>query len=154
LQTHRVARALHPAAASAIGTWLAIAHAMTGTSAQTKTAMVVDDDDIFRYAFTRLVASLGWTAFQVANGAEAVAECHRLKPRVIFLDIQMSGRNGYEVCGDLRAESDCREAIIVAISGVSRNFIEERALTSGFDFYFLKPISKELLKTFLDSIAA
>lgn len=112
-------------------------------------ALVVDDDPIYRYAFTRLVRSLGWTADEADGGAQAVAKCRLASPDVIFLDLQMPHKDGYEVCMELRGESMCAGATIIAVSGISRGIFESRAFAGGFDSYLLKPVTKELLEAVL-----
>jgi CheY-like chemotaxis protein len=114
--------------------------------------LIVDDDPIFCYAFARLVRSFGWTTFEATGGAEALEGCREIRPDVIFLDLHMPDRDGFAVFADLRAEPGIAQTTIIAVSGITRNIIESRALAAGFDSYLLKPVSKELLETVLKSI--
>jgi CheY-like chemotaxis protein len=116
-------------------------------------ALVVDDDPIFRYAFTRLVRSFGWTADEADGGTQALAACRDVKPNVIFLDLHMPDKDGFEVCAELRADPRCADATIIAVSGITRNIIETRAIACGFDSYLLKPVDKELLGAVLQTAA-
>lgn len=116
-------------------------------------ALVVDDDEVFRYAIGRIIHHAGWTVCEAAGGDEAVAYCRSLEPRLILLDLQMPGRDGFETCEALRTQEHCRSATIIAMSGVPKHAVEDRALRSGFDLYLLKPISENLLRRILDGAA-
>jgi two-component system, chemotaxis family, chemotaxis protein CheY len=116
------------------------------------TALIVDDDPDFRSSFARFINSFGWTAHAAADAAEALAICRESKPWLIFVDLQMPDRDGFETCADLRAERFCHHATIVAMSGTASNFLQERAFSAGFDLYFLKPISEPLLRGVLEAV--
>jgi CheY-like chemotaxis protein len=115
--------------------------------------MIVDDDAILRYALCRIVQRAGWTAHEAADGEEATALCPKVKPRVILLDLQMPGKDGFETCAELRADAACRHALIFAISGMAHSAVEDRALRSGFDLCLLKPIDDTLLQMLLTNAA-
>ena len=114
-----------------------------------KTALVVDDDPIFRYAFARVIGRYGWASGEAANAEEAVRYCREHQPRIVFLDLQISGIDGFEICAALRAEPGCAVATIVAVSGLARHSVEERALRSGFDMFLVKPVTDNLLRAVL-----
>jgi CheY-like chemotaxis protein len=116
-------------------------------------ALVIDDDPIFRYAFARLIRSFGWTTAEAEGGDQALASYRVTKPDVIFLDLHMPDKDGFEVCAELRNELTFADTTIIAVSGITRNIIESRALESGFDSYLLKPVSKELLEAVLRTTA-
>jgi adenylate cyclase len=114
-----------------------------------KTALVVDDDAVFRYAFVRILALYGWKSGEASNAEDALRYCRDGKPRVVFLDLQMPGVDGFETCVALRAEPGCASATIIAVSGLARHAVEERALRSGFDLFLVKPVSENLLRAIL-----
>jgi CheY-like chemotaxis protein len=116
-------------------------------------ALVIDDDPIFRYAFARLIRSFGWTTDEAEGGEQALASYRVTRPNVIFLDLHMPDKDGFVVCAELRNEPTFADTTIIAVSGITRNIIESRALGSGFDSYLLKPVSKELLEAVLRTTA-
>jgi CheY-like chemotaxis protein len=116
---------------------------------QNKIALVVDDDAIFRYAIARLIRSYGWSSYEAGGSAEALALCRLHEPRIVLLDLQMPEVDGFETCSLLRSDPLCAGAMIVAVSGLARHSVEERALRAGFDLYLLKPISENLLRALL-----
>lgn len=122
--------------------------------APTKTVVVIDDDEPFRYAFSRRLQHEGWAAHAAANGREGVELSRTVRPSVIFLDLQMPELDGFETCAQLRAEEWSRRTIIIAVSGLPRYSVEERALRSGFDLYLLKPLGENLIRKILEQTIA
>jgi CheY-like chemotaxis protein len=119
-----------------------------------KSALVVDDDPIFRYAFARIVRLYGWTSGEAGSAEEALRYCRELRPTVIFLDLQMPNVDGFATCAALRGEPKSAEAMIIAVSGLARHSVEERALRSGFDLFLVKPVSDNLLRVVLGERAS
>jgi adenylate cyclase len=120
-----------------------------GENQNHKSALVVDDDPIFRYAFARVVRLYGWTSGEAGSAEEALRYCREKHPTVIFLDLQMPDMDGFAACAALRAEPECAAATIIAVSGLARHSVEERALRSGFDLFLVKPVSDNLLRAVL-----
>ena len=74
---------------------------------------------------------------ECADGEQALADIKAHKPDLIFLDVQMPGRNGFEVLDSL--DDDCAPAIIfvTAFDKYAVRAFEVRALD-----YLLKPFNK------------
>src|SRR3990170_3402303 len=62
-------------------------------------AVLVDDEQLARDELGYLLGQLGGIEVigQAGNGVEALAAIERLKPDVVFLDVQMPGLTGFEV---------------------------------------------------------
>lgn len=101
--------------------------------------LIVDDELLARKKIRAFLQE--HPEFQVvgecADGERAVAEIRRHKPDLIFLDVQMPGRNGFEVLEGL--DDECVPAIIfvTAFDKYAVRAFEVRALD-----YLLKPFNK------------
>ena len=62
-------------------------------------ALVVDDEQLARDELCFLLEQLGGVEVvgQAANGVEAIEALERLRPDIVFLDVQMPGLTGFEV---------------------------------------------------------
>ena len=62
-------------------------------------SLVVDDEQLARDELGYLLGRVGGVEVigQAGNGIEAVAAIERLRPDVVFLDVQMPGLTGFEV---------------------------------------------------------
>jgi signal transduction histidine kinase/CheY-like chemotaxis protein len=108
--------------------------------------LIVEDNPINRKVLLKMLEKLGQRADAVASGAEALAAVQRQRYRVILLDVNMPGMDGYEVASRLcdRYPRPRRPRII----GVTANALpgdREKCLASGMDDYLSKPIELESL---------
>jgi two-component system, response regulator PdtaR len=68
------------------------------------TILIVDDDLPFRRAAAELLADRGFRVVGFAGTAqEAVAQCRRLAPDAVLLDVRLPDANGVELVSTLRA---------------------------------------------------
>ena len=102
-------------------------------------ALIVDDELLSRKKIRAFLQD--YPEFQVvgecADGEQAVGDIKAHKPDLIFLDVQIPGRNGFEVLDGL--EDKCAPAIIfvTAFDKYAVRAFEVRALD-----YLLKPFNK------------
>lgn len=101
--------------------------------------LIVDDELLSRKKVRAFLQE--YPEFQVVgecvDGEQAVAEIRTHKPDLIFLDVQIPGRNGFEVLDDL--DDKCAPAVIfvTAFDKYAVRAFEVRALD-----YLLKPFNK------------
>lgn len=103
--------------------------------------LVVDDDRTICHLHQGLLA--GQFQVRVAHsGAEALAECARVAPDLVLLDVEMPGLNGYEVCRRLR-----ESATFPIIFVTQHQSLEEhvRAFDAGGSDIITKPVAREIL---------
>ena len=86
-----------------------------------------------------LIESQGFTFFGVASGAECLAMAERIAPRLILLDVQMPGLDGFETCRRLRA-IPALARVPVAFLTARKSAQDVRAgLDAGGDDFIVKP---------------
>ena len=108
----------------------------------TRTLLIVDDDPLIRkLILTTLETVADYRLHQAGDGLEAVAQAVRLRPEVIFLDVDMPRLNGIEACRRLRSDPATAGAAIVMLTGEIGDVAEDRAREAGADLYLTKPFS-------------
>ena len=65
--------------------------------------LVVDDEVRLARSVARALNAEGFDTDIVHNGTDAIWQATEVDYGAIILDIMLPGRNGYEVCRDLRA---------------------------------------------------
>lgn len=102
--------------------------------------LVVDDDRALREGLIELFRMEGISSRGAANGLEALSLLSKgLRPRVILLDLDMPGLNGWGVVEGLARDADLAEIPLVIMSGIVD---EERApLRQGDLGFFRKPLN-------------
>ena len=112
-------------------------------------ALIVDDESIARAGLRDLLADVEWIRCigEAANGPAAVDAIDRLRPELVFLDIEMPGFTGLDV---LRRVSHQPYVVFTTAYG-------EHAVTAfelGALDYLLKPFGAERLVTALERVRA
>ena len=105
--------------------------------------LVVDDDTALAEMIGIVLRTEGFDPVFCADGAEALAKFQGSRPDLVLLDLMLPGRNGIEVCADIRLESGVP---IIMLTAKSDTTDVVRGLESGADDYVVKPFNpKELV---------
>jgi CheY-like chemotaxis protein len=111
--------------------------------------LVVDDHADAVAAFALVLRHLGHQVEEAHDGVSALAVARRLRPTVVFLDLNMPRMSGYEVARSLRADPAFARTLIVAVSGFGQPNDVEAARAAGFDHYIVKPYDIDFVKSLL-----
>jgi two-component system response regulator MtrA len=105
--------------------------------------LVVDDDIALAEMIGIVLQGEGFEPSFCADGSGALQAFRDSKPDLVLLDLMLPGRNGIEVCADIRAESGVPVIMLTAKSDTADVV---RGLESGADDYVVKPFNpKELV---------
>ena len=105
--------------------------------------LVVDDDVALAEMLQIVLQASGFETSWVSRGDRVLDEFRRCRPDLVLLDLMLPGRDGVDVCRDLRAESDVPIVMLTAKSD-TRDVVE--GLEAGADDYVPKPFkTQELL---------
>jgi CheY-like chemotaxis protein len=108
-----------------------------------KKILVVDDELLIRKLFEEAFSSIGYTVRTAESGEDALKILDKESIHVIFLDLNMPGMNGMELCRRIRNLNPM--AIIHAVTGYASLFEIHACREAGFDDYFIKPVALEEL---------
>jgi DNA-binding response OmpR family regulator len=106
-----------------------------------KKVLVVDDEPHVVRTLTFVLKKEGYEVFSATNGEEAVNQVHELKPDLIFLDVMMPKKNGYEVCQELKSQADFNSIYIIVLSAKGQEADKEKAISLGANEFITKPFS-------------
>lgn len=107
------------------------------------TIIVAEDDDSIRQYLNILLTREGFIVKVVGEGKDVIKEYHNCKPDLLLLDIMMPGMDGFEVCREIRKESNLP---IIILSAKEGNEDKISGLILGCDDYITKPFdSTELI---------
>lgn len=101
--------------------------------------LIVEDNPDNLKLFKAVLAMKGHQVSVLPSGEGLLAAIEQGEPELILMDIQLPGRDGYELIKDIR-NSKWRELGVVALTAHARGQDEERARSAGFDGYITKPI--------------
>lgn len=111
-------------------------------------SLLVDDEPSARARLRRLLSAHAHVeiAGEATDGVEAVKEIERLRPDLVFLDVQMPGLDGFDVLRALPAESTI--PLIIFVTGFHEYAI--KAFEANAVAYLLKPVEAERLHAMVE----
>ncbi len=108
-----------------------------------KTILFVDDEELIRTLFDEAFVNAGYTVRTAQNGFEALEILKREPILVAFLDLNMPGLNGVELCKRIKQANPM--CFVFAVTGYASLFELDDCIKAGFNDYFTKPVKLELL---------
>ena len=105
--------------------------------------LIVDDDTALAEMLGIVLRGEGLEPFLCADGDQALDRFRETKPDLVLLDVMLPGRDGIEVCRQIRAESGVPIVMLTARTDTVDVVV---GLESGADDYIVKPFKpKELV---------
>jgi CheY-like chemotaxis protein len=149
-------------AISGLSTQTGPADDLTITSADEPiTILLVDDDEDCRALIRDAISEckVSNTVFECRDGQDALDFLHRRgtyanapRPGLVYLDIEMPGRDGQSVLREIKGDAGLRDIPVVMMTGVADETQMAEAARNGANSYTLKPASAEqFLRTVLAS---
>lgn len=105
--------------------------------------LIVDDDNNIAELIALYLTKECFEVKIVNDGEKALREFQSFRPDLIILDLMLPGIDGYQVCREIRHNSDVP---IIMLSAKGETFDKVLGLELGADDYMIKPFdSKELV---------
>lgn len=105
--------------------------------------LLADDDAPIRDLLEAVLSAHGHEVETSASGDEAWAAYQRLAAPLVFLDWEMPGLNGLEVCRRIREHPGGDRAYILMVTARSRTSDLDAVLDAGADDYLGKPVTPD-----------
>lgn len=114
--------------------------------AEAETILVVDDDKFNLTLMRELCESAGYRVLEAGDGTSALELVLQQPPDLILLDVMMAGKDGFEVCLELRSREETAELPIIIVTALDDLDSKVQGLELGADDYVTKPFGlQELL---------
>ena len=102
-----------------------------------KKILIVEDEANIRELLRLYLEREGYTVLEAENGVEGIKKWKSDKPDMLLLDVMMPVMDGWEVCREIRAESDV-PIIMLTAKGETADRVS--GLEMGADDYIVKPL--------------
>ena len=102
-----------------------------------KNILIVEDEANIRELLRLYLEREGYTVLEAENGVEGIKKWKSDKPDMLLLDVMMPVMDGWEVCREIRAESDV-PIIMLTAKGETADRVS--GLEMGADDYIVKPL--------------
>lgn len=106
------------------------------------TALIVEDVQTDRLIFTSYLESAGWRVIFAFDGEEALSHLIANKPDIVFLDVVLPGRSGFEICRAIKSQAATQDIPVVICSTKHTDLDRFWGIKQGADMYLAKPVGR------------
>ncbi len=112
------------------------------------TVLIVDDEQHIRLLIEQTLEQLeddGVELLTAADGDEAVSVIEHHRPDLVFLDVMMPRRSGFEVCRVIKEELVMADTYVVLLTAKGQAYDRQQGMAAGADLYMTKPFDPDEL---------
>ena len=108
--------------------------------------VVIDDDPSISRILALAFDQLGYHTITAMDGDVGLQTIREEEPNLVFIDVMMPGKDGYQVCQEIRRDpSIIRQPYIIMLTARGMVTERKRAEKSGADEFMTKPFSPSQL---------
>ena len=112
--------------------------------------LVVDDDPDLVETLAMMLESKGCEVGRAYDGIEGEESIQERRPDVVILDIMMPRKDGYVLCGEMKANEATRDIPVILLTAVgeavpSTTYTHADGMSTEADEYIPKPVDTETL---------
>lgn len=110
--------------------------------------LICDDEPHIRRLIQQSLEELeeeGVMLFSASDGGQALAVIRDQHPDMIILDVMMPGRNGFDVCAEVKADETLRSAYVMLLTAKGQEYDRQHGDRVGADCYMTKPFDPDEL---------
>ncbi|MCK5056463.1 MAG: response regulator [Candidatus Aminicenantes bacterium] len=108
-----------------------------------KKILIVDDEEFICDILGEALTNKGYEVRIATNAEEGLDILKKEDIPVIFLDLNLPGMNGIELCKHIREKKS--RAVIYAVTGYSSLFGVSECKKVGFNDFFTKPVKLKVI---------
>jgi DNA-binding response OmpR family regulator len=108
--------------------------------------LIVDDEVHIRALLEQALEDLedeGVEIFLAQEGEEGLRVAREEKPDLMFLDIMMPKKNGYEVCKEIKGDAELKDIYIIMLTAKGQTADRERGEEVKANEYITKPFNPD-----------
>ena len=113
--------------------------------------LIVDDEPFILRSLSFVLRRAGYDVVEAHDGVEGLELARSEKPDLVFLDVMMPRKNGYEVLEEMRADPELAETVVFMLTAKGQDADRDRSLALGASEFMTKPYSPQRV---LERVAA
>ena len=117
----------------------------------TKKLLIIDDEPDFADLIRDHLNQVGFEAESVYSGDEGLLKIREEKPDLILLDVMMPGKDGFEVCSEIKDDDALKDITVILLTAVASHVPSTRyshydGISMEADDYISKPATVEQIE--------
>lgn len=110
--------------------------------------LIVEDNEVSAFVLRAILRKQGYDPQVASNGTDGVAIAEIYRPKLVFMDLQIPGLDGYAAAVAMRQRMNGSTPVLVAVTASTPADVEMACRDAGFTCVLPKPIRiAELLGT-------
>lgn len=105
---------------------------------QRKKVLLIEDDRYLSKIYSNKLRLNGFEVSVATTGEEGMHKAMTERPSLIFLDLILPGKDGFEVLEELRSQKTMAKTPIVILSNLGQQTDIQRGMSLGADAYLIK----------------
>jgi CheY-like chemotaxis protein len=93
----------------------------------------------------RILREEGYEVVTVTDGQTALVRLRDVDPDVVFADISLPGKSGYDICREIKAQPRHRHVRVILTAGLLEHFDEAQAVSARCDAVLKKPFEASVV---------
>src|SRR5215467_9209350 len=111
-----------------------------------KKVLICDDKPYVLESVGFVVREEGYEFLTADNGEDALRLARAEMPDLMFLDVMMPAKSGFQVCMELKSDPATRGIYIILLTAMGQERDEQEGLKCGAEEYMTKPFSPRSLR--------
>ena len=103
--------------------------------------LVADDEPFILRSLTYVLTREGFSVVEARDGVEAIEVAQRVNPDLLFLDVMMPRKSGFDVLAELKATPELAHCRVILLTAKGQDSDRELGFKLGCDDYLSKPFS-------------
>jgi len=108
-----------------------------------KQILVIDDESFLRRLLNYVFEREGFIVHVADNGYDGLELARKIKPDLIFTDLDMPRKDGFQVCREIRKDEALKDVYIIILTGRGKLKDAEKGVACGANEYIVKPFHPE-----------
>ncbi len=109
------------------------------------TILLADDSLTIQKVVELTFADTDYRVVAVSSGDELLQRMAAVSPDLIICDVIMPGKDGYDVCQEIKSSSDWLHLPVILLTGTFEPFDRDRAIAAGCSEIITKPFEAQKL---------
>jgi len=116
--------------------------------------LIVDDSKPDLENLKTIVAEAGYLVITAESGQEAIEKAKKILPDLIFMDVIMNNKDGFEACREIVANKETKDIPIVFVTGKCQKADRVWAELQGGKALVGKPFTSDQIMVELNKFVA
>jgi CheY-like chemotaxis protein len=118
------------------------------------TILLADDSLTIQKVVELTFADTEYQVIAVSSGDELLESLPKCQPDIVICDVIMPGRDGYDICQDIKSDPQWLHLPVILLTGTFEPFDRDRALAAGCSEIVTKPFEAKKLVDAVERLSA